>query len=74
MDDEGNLVLPGDHVSFTYGIPPVHVIAKVATIRGESWVLTPGHKPNRCRLRDLREFVGGYFKHAGPVDPLTQPD
>jgi len=69
IDDDGNFILPGSSVSFSYGIPPVHVIAPVVTIDGELWVLTPGHNPTRCKLSELRECVGGYYLHNDTAKP-----
>jgi hypothetical protein len=61
LDDDNRLVWPGDRVSFSYGIPPVAVIGQVVLIDGERWVETPGHSPARCRLSELRDFVGSFY-------------
>lgn len=63
IDDDGKFILPGCKISFSYGIPPVLVIAQVVTIDGDLWALTPGHNPTRCKLSELRESVGGYYLH-----------
>ncbi len=63
-DDDGCATRAGDEVFFSYGIPPVGVIADVIERDGELWVLTPGHTPKECRLRNLRQFVGGWFRHG----------
>lgn len=61
-DDDGRFILPGDRVWFSLGIPPERVEGPVVTIEGELWILTPRHKPRRCRMSMLREYVGAFFK------------
>jgi len=64
-DDDGVRIKERDWVSFCYGIPPVYVKAKV--VRDKKYVLTvltPGHNPEACRLSDLRDFVGGFYKYT----------
>lgn len=61
-DCQGEEIKEGDHVSFSYGIPPVGVRAKVVSVNGELWILTPGHKPGKSRLSGLEENVGDFFK------------
>jgi len=62
LDDHGKETTEGDHVRFTYGIPPVYVCGPVIR-RGKSLiVLTPGHKPDECNLRSLRSYVGVWYK------------
>ena len=51
----------GDIVEFTYGIPPVHVTAKVVFKKGSFLVLTPGHKPESSPLGELEEYVGDFY-------------
>ena len=62
-DDNGDRVSAGDSVSFSYGIPPVRVIAKVTQRRNQLIALTPGHTPAECNLWDLRKHAGGWVKH-----------
>ncbi len=62
LDDDGVAVKEGDRVSFSYGIPPMRVEGPVIELDGILWVKTPEHQPTSCRLDQLREFVGGFFK------------
>lgn len=55
-------VKDGDTVTFSYGIPPVGVKAPVQEIDGELWAITKGHNPEKCKLRELRKFVGDFYK------------
>lgn len=63
LDDDGNRVSAGDSVRFSYGIPPVCVLAKVVQRGKQLIALTPGHNPTECNLRSLRKHVGGWFEH-----------
>ena len=61
-DDEGLTVMAGDKIRFSYGIPPVVVVADVVQ-RGKSLiVLCPGHNPPECNLRSLRKYVSCWYK------------
>ena len=61
-DSEGNRVRAGDRLTFTYGMPPVRVVASVAYNRDNRLVvLAEGHNPPECYLSDLSEFVGDYY-------------
>ena len=63
-DDDGVRIKEGMWVGFTYGIPPVYVKGEVG--RDKKYVLivtTPGHSPDHCRLSELREFVGSFYRH-----------
>jgi hypothetical protein len=60
--DDGVPVGDGDSIEFSYGIPPVRVIAKVKQIGKSLVVLTPGHEPEQCYLRSLRQYVGSWYK------------
>jgi hypothetical protein len=62
VDDDGEIITDGDHVSFSFGIPPIHVVAPVVAVQGELWILTPGYNPTRCKLTELREYVGGFYR------------
>ena len=63
LDDDKQRVSSGDTVRFNYGIPPVCVKAKLVQRGKQLIALTPGHKPTECNLRNLRKYVGGWFKH-----------
>jgi len=62
MNIEPKEIKAGDTISFSYGIPPIHVRAKVVDIDGTLWVLTPGHNPDKCRLDLLPEYVGAIYE------------
>lgn len=61
-DSEGQEVRCGDVISFSYGIPPVGVQAKIANVSGVLFAMTPGHKPEKCQLSELRRHVGYFYK------------
>lgn len=62
-DEDGIRVTERDWVEFSYGIPPVKVVAEIVRYKDRLIVLTPGHNPEACRLSKLREFVGIFYKH-----------
>jgi len=64
-DDNGEPVGPGDTIRFSYGIPPVVVMAKVVERDGKLIALTPGHNPTDANLRSLRKHVGEWYKGEG---------
>ena len=61
-DYDGLKVTEGDKISFSYGIPPVSVVAPIVRKNGVLTVLTPGHNPNSCPLSKLKEYVGQFWK------------
>ena len=61
-DDDGAATRAGDVVFFTYGIPPVRVLAEVVERDGVLWVLTPEHNPKECKLKKLRGYVGAWYR------------
>jgi hypothetical protein len=65
-DDNGKRVQVGDRIAFSYGIPPVPVVAPVVRLRGRLVALMPGHSPGRCELSRLRKYVGGWVKWSDP--------
>jgi hypothetical protein len=72
-DLDGNPVTAGDTIVFCYGIPPVRVEAKIAEADGEIWAMTPGHKPDRCKLKELRKHVGEFHKLQPARQQLADP-
>ena len=60
----------GDSIEFSYGLPPVRVIAEVKQIGKSLVVLTPGHEPEQCNLRSLRQYVGSWFKTNAQDNPV----
>ena len=67
LDDDGEPTGAGDTVEFSYGIPPVRVVAPVIERDGRLVALTPGHTPVECKLRSLRYFVGSWYKQNDAV-------
>lgn len=61
-DDWGNEIKSGDTVSFSYGIPPVRVVAPIVERDGELIAITAGHNPPECPLRELRQSCGSFYK------------
>jgi hypothetical protein len=64
-DDDGQPTGNGDMIMFTYGIPPVRVVAPVVERSGRLYALTTGHTPPECNLRSLRRYVGNWYKMEG---------
>ena len=61
-DGDGKPVNAGDMIHFSYGIPPVGVLARLEARNGRLWVIVPPpHKPSKCSLSQLRRAVG-YFR------------
>lgn len=69
-DSDGKIVTSGCHVYFSYGIPPVGVLAKVIERDGNLIALTPGHNPKECPVADLKKNVCE-FRVASPSLPLA---
>jgi len=61
-DDDGEWVMAGDAVHFSYGIPPVGVDAPIVERDGKLVGLCPGHNPPQFNLRSLRRHVGNWYK------------
>lgn len=55
-DEDGIPLKSGDHITFTFGIPPICVTARVSNI-GDKWgvecIHPEGVQPKRCALDDL---------------------
>ena len=67
-DDDGFEVKSGDWISFSYGIPPVGVRARLYDRDGELWAVTLGkHKPREIKLSQLRRHVGNWYRADGPA-------
>ena len=75
IDDDGEHVVAGDWITFSYGIPPVLVDARVSEKRPLDWPLSNGylvftvlgrHRPREGRLSTLRRHVGSWYKSSGP--------
>ena len=64
-DDDGKLVGDGDRIVFSYGTPPVQVNALVVGCPcgcKQLLVVTGEHRPHCVRLRNLRQYVGAWWK------------
>ena len=66
LDSDGEEVTAGCYVSFSYGIPPVFVLAQIIERDDELIALTPGHNPVEEKARLLKRYVGEFYLHAGP--------
>lgn len=62
LDDDLQRVSAGDVIRFSYGIPPVVVIALVIQKGKQLIALTPDHWPRECNLRKLHKYAGAWFK------------
>lgn len=60
-DSDGKLVTAGCHVHFSYGIPPVGVLAQVIERDGKLIALTPGHNPEECPVAALKKCVCDFW-------------
>lgn len=66
-DDDGFDVVAGDWISFSYGIPPVGVRARISSENGKLIATVLGrHKPRQIALAALRQYVGNWYKASGP--------
>jgi hypothetical protein len=61
-DSDRRKVTAGDKILFSYGIPPVRVIAKVIEENGKLIALTPGHNPERATLTQIRRWCEHFYK------------
>jgi hypothetical protein len=62
LDDDRKRTTAGDTVCFSYGIPPVRVLAKIIERDGVLIGICPGHYPDEFKLRSLRKYVGSWYK------------
>ena len=61
-DSDGKIIKEGDTIIFSYGIPPLRVIAPIVMEDGKLVALTEGHNPSKCELRSLKKHVGNFYK------------
>ena len=66
-DDDGEWVVAGDTVHFSYGMPPVGVDAPIIERGGKLVGLCPGHNPPEFNLRSLRRHVGNWYKQNSDI-------
>jgi len=64
-DDDGEWVYAGDTITFSFGIPPVRVKARIMNRSGTLWVLPHNPRTEGCPLRALRGYVGAWWKEEG---------
>lgn len=58
-DEDGLPIKAGDYITFTFGIPPICVLARLSTTGAELWVncLMPDDiKPKREKLSNLMKW------------------
>lgn len=59
-DEDGLPIKDGDHITFTFGIPPISVLARVQRKQGgDLWIeclSPPDVKPKHERLSDLMRW------------------
>lgn len=70
-DDDGDIVRAGDRLRSSYGIPPRRIEGVVVERNGRLVVLTPGHSPAECTLREFAEHLGNFWieKRQQPESP-----
>ncbi len=59
LDEDGYVIKPGDKITFTFGIPPIRVVAKVSATDKDLWItcLTPADvKPKQERLAKVMKW------------------
>lgn len=61
-DADGQIIKAGDVINFSYGIPPIGVRAPIILENGELVAITKGHNPEKCTLKELEGYVGGFYK------------
>jgi hypothetical protein len=61
LDSNRKAVTPGCSIHFSYGIPGVGVTAPVVDEDGVLIALTPGHKPPRIKVAELKRHVGEFY-------------
>lgn len=61
LDSDGVEVTPGCEIRFSFGLPPVGVLACVIERDGNLIALTPEHNPKECKVRELRRHVGEFW-------------
>lgn len=59
-DHLGNRVFEGDIIKFSFGIPPICVIAPIVFLKGGFFALTPKAHPKMCLLGELKSCVGEF--------------
>ena len=74
LDSDGDEVRAGMFISFSYGIPPVGVRARVVERDGRLIALTPGHNPSECSVRTLKQHVGDFWIIHHSDDRVTFSD
>jgi len=60
IDEDGKPIVAGCTIRFSYGIPPVVVVAEVVERGGVLVALTPGHTPASSRVDEITPFFTVY--------------
>ncbi len=60
-DGDGVEVVAGCAIYFSFGLPPVGVLAQVIERDGDLIALTPEHNPKECKVSELRRHVGDFW-------------
>jgi hypothetical protein len=74
-DEEGIPLKSGDYITFTFGIPPICVLACLSTTGGELWIdcLTPEDvRPKREPLSDLIKWYQVWKASLARVDAFKR--
>ena len=69
-DEDGSPLRNGDHITFTFGIPPISVLARISTTGGDLWIEClhpPGVKPKCERLASLMKHYQVWKAHPARV-------
>lgn len=66
LDSDDKIVKAGDKIIFSYGIPPVRVIAPIVLEDGKLVAITKGHTPSKCELKKLKKYVGQFYLYEEP--------
>ncbi len=72
-DSDGKRVKAGMTITFSYGIPPVRVIAPIVHRGSRLVAVTEGHNPSECPVSELMEHVGDFWILRLPSDGGSKP-
>lgn len=63
-DSDGKTIKAGDTIVFSYGIPPLRVVAPVVLEDDKLVAITTGHTPSKCELKELKKYIGNFYKKS----------
>jgi hypothetical protein len=72
VDSDGVKVIPGCTIFFSYGIPPVGVVAPVIERDGELIAITKGHSPEEGKVSELMNLVGCFYVDTSSHKPARR--